>query len=239
MISVTRSLEGGAPIENRNLMLLFEIAGVEIYLTETMLATWIISIALILFAVVVRIKVKSFKDIPTGFQNILEIAVESMDNLVKTTVGEGLDFLSGYFFCVFAFILISNYSGLFGLRPPTSDLATTIPLALSTFVLIHVLGASAQKGEYFKQYLSPHPLFLPMNIIGEFAKPVSLAFRLFGNILGGVIILEFVYTMLPMALRFVLPDVIHAYFDLFAGTLQAFVFTVLSLTFIHIKADAG
>jgi F-type H+-transporting ATPase subunit a len=223
-------------IENKNLWLLFRFDGADVYVTETMLATWIIMAVLILVAVVVRIKAKHFKDVPSGFQNIIEIAVESMDNLVKDTVGEKLDFLSGYFFCVFAFILVSNFSGLVGLRPPTSDLATTLPLALSTFVLIHVLGVCLQKGGYFKSYLSPHPVFLPMNIIGEISKPISLSFRLFGNILAGVIVMEFVYSMLPWFLRFVLPDVTHIYFDLFAGTLQAFVFTVLSMTFINIKA---
>ena len=223
-------------MENKNLWLLFKIAGIEIYANETMLATWVISAALILFAVIVRIRVKSFKDIPSGFQNLIEVAVESMDNLVKTTVGDKLDFLSGYFFCMFAFILVSNYSGLVGLKPPTSDLSTTIPLALSTFVIIHALGIYTQKGKYFKQYISPNPIFLPINLIGEISKPVSLAFRLFGNILGGVIIMEFVYTLLPVFLRFVIPDILHAYFDLFAGTLQAFVFTVLSLTFIQIIA---
>ena len=222
-------------IENRNLALLFEWNGVDVYLTETMLSTWVVSIALIIFALVVRIRSKSFKDIPSGFQNLLEYAVEAMDNLVHSTVGDKLDFLGGYFFCIFAFILTSNYSGLVGLRPPTSDLATTLPLALSTFVIIHALGINMQKGKYFKQYLSPNPIFLPMNIIGEISKPISLGFRLFGNMLGGVIIIQFVYTLLPIFLRFVLPDILHIYFDLFAGTLQAFVFTVLSLTFIHMK----
>jgi len=223
-------------MENKNLWLLFHIAGIDIYVNETMLATWAVSAVLIVFALIVRRKVKSFKDTPSGFQNLIELAVESMDNLVKTTVGEELDYLSAYFFCMFAFILVSNFSGLAGLRPPTSDLATTIPLALSTFVLIHGMGIYKQRGNYFKQYISPNPIFLPINLIGEISKPVSLAFRLFGNILGGVIIIEFVYTLLPVFLRFIIPDILHAYFDLFAGTLQAFVFTVLSLTFIQIMA---
>ena len=228
--------EGVVTIENKNLWLLFNIVGIDVYVNETMLATWIVSGVLIIFALIVRMRVKSFKDTPSGFQNLIEMAVGSMDNLVKSTVGDKLDFLSGYFFCVFAFILAANFSGLFGLRPPTSDLATTIPLALSTFIIIHALGIYAQKGNYFKQYISPNPIFLPINLIGEIAKPISLAFRLFGNMLGGVIIMEFVYTLLPVLLRFAVPDIFHAYFDIFAGTLQAFVFTVLSLTFIQIIA---
>jgi len=190
---------------------------------------------LIILAIVVRVRLKSFKDIPSGFQNVIEVMVETMANLVKSTTGGNLDFLGGYFFSIFAFILVSNYSGLVGLRPPTSDLATTIPIALTTFILIHVLGIRAQKGKYFKEYLFPHPVFLPINIIGELARPVSLSFRLFGNILGGVIIINFMYDMMPRALQFIVPNIAHAWFDMFAGALQAFVFTVLSMTFINLK----
>ena len=71
--------------------------------------------------------------------------------------------------------------------------------------------------------------------MGELSKPVSLGFRLFGNMLGGLIIMGLVYEMLPFALRFVLPNILHAYFDIFAGALQAFIFTVLSMTFISQK----
>ena len=139
-----------------------------------------------------------------------------------------------------AFILFSNYSGMIlpWIRPPTTDLATTVPLALSTFMLIHIMGIKMQGKKYFKAYLEPNFLFLPINIIGELAKPFSLSFRLFGNILGGLIILELMYSMLPFVMRFILPNIGHIYFDLFAGALQAFVFTMLSLTFIHQKAGA-
>jgi F-type H+-transporting ATPase subunit a len=100
------------------------------------------------------------------------------------------------------------------------------------------MGIKTQGKKYFKGYLHPNPIFLPINLIGEFAKPLSLSFRLFGNILGGLIILQLMYSMLPLAFRFVLPNIGHIYFDLFAGALQAFVFTMLSLTFIYQKAGS-
>jgi len=223
-------------IENKNLWLLFEFHGEKIYLTESMVSTWVVMLILIILAIVVRIKLNFFKDKPSGLQNIIEIAIESIDNLVKSTMGEKLEFLSGYFFSIFAFILFANYIGLVGLRPPTTDLAVTLPLALSTFILIHCLGIAMQKGGYFKDYLRPNPVFLPLNIIGEFAKPLSLSFRLFGNMFGGFIIVQLVYSMLPFFLRFILPDIVHVYFDIFAGALQAFVFTMLSMSFIKLKA---
>ena len=201
-----------------------------------MVSTWVVMAALIGLALVVRAKLKSFKEIPSGFQNIIEMAVEAIANLVKNTMGGKMEFLGGYFFAVFAFILASNYSGLLGLRPPTSDIATTLPLALGTFVLIHITGVRMQKAKYFKEYLVPFPIFLPMNIIGEMSRPVSLSFRLFGNILGGVILMQIIYS-LPIIFQIVIPSALHAWFDLFVGALQAFVFTVLSLTFISLKAD--
>lgn len=221
---------------NKNLWLLFEWNGEKIYMTQTLLATWIVMGVLIALAVVVRIRLSSFQNVPRGFQNLIETAVETMANFARNTMGERMESLGGYFFSIFAFILLSNYSGLFGLRQPTADLATTAALALSTFVIIHAVGIYCQRGHYLKQYLSPFPLFLPLNIVGEIAKPISLAFRLFGNMLGGLIIIGLVYEMLPLALRLLLPSVLHAYFDVFAGALQAFIFTVLSMTFIQQKS---
>jgi F-type H+-transporting ATPase subunit a len=213
-----------------------------------MLGTLIVSAILVVFAVIVRVKLKNFKEVPeTGFQNAVEAMVDIFGNFAKGALGEKLEFLGSYFFGVFAFILVSNYSGLIGqaffisgyMKPPTSDLATTLPLALTTFVLIHFFGIKYRKGAYFKEYLSPFFIFLPFNILGQFAKPISLAFRLFGNLLGGIIILEIMYNMLPVVVRFVLPDIAHGFFDVFVGALQAFVFTMLSMTFITVMSMTG
>ena len=225
-------------IVNSNLLFLFEWNGVRIYITESMRTLWIVSALMIAFAVIVRVKLKKFKEIPSGFQNAVEALVEMMGGVTKGALGEKLEFLGPYFFGVFIFILVSNYIGLVpGLRPPTSDLATTMPLAIMSFILIHFCGMKMRKGSYFKEYLSPFPLFLPLNILGELARPLSLGLRLFGNILGGLIIIQVMYTMLPTAARFVLPNVGHALFDLFAGFLQAFVFIMLSMTFIRVKSS--
>lgn len=221
---------------NKNLWLLFEWNGEKFYVTQSLLATWIVMATLILIAVIVRLRMRSFKSVPRGFQNAVETVVEMMSNFAKSTMGDKLEGYGGYFFSIFAFILFSNYSGLLGLRPPTSDLATTAALAIATFVLIHFTGIRRQKGKYFKEYFSPNPILFPINLVGELSKPISLAFRLFGNLLGGVIIMGLVYEMLPLALRFVLPSVLHAYFDVFVGAMQAFVFTILSMTFISQKA---
>ena len=221
---------------NKNLAVLFEWGDTTVYLTESILATWVVMGILFLLTIYVNIRIRMFKMVPKGFQNVIEYAVETMRNFAMDSLGAEFEPLHGYFFGVITFLLFSNYSGMFGLRPPTSDVATTGALALITFAMIHTLGIKKGFLAYLKSYIEPNIVFLPINIIGEFASPISLALRLFGNILSGVIIGGLVYNMLPMLLRFFFPTIIHAYFDVMSGALQAFVFTVLSMTYIRDKA---
>jgi len=222
---------------NQNLAVLFEFGGTTIYLTQTLLATWIVMGVLIVFAIVVRIKLSKFKAIPTGFQNVVEIMVEAMDHFTINTMGESYRHYGAFFFGMFAFIISANYSGMLGLRPPTADLATTGSLAITIFLITHATGIKRMKLGYLKGFVQPNVIFLPINLIGEVSNLLSLCFRLFGNMLGGVIILGLAYQMFPFLLGFVLPSVLHAYFDVFAGMLQAFIFTVLSMTFIVQKGS--
>lgn len=219
-------------IGNRNLWFLFEVSGERIYVTETMLATWVVMAVLIIFGFIVKSKLQSFQEVPVSkFQNVVEFLVEALNNLSEDVLGEDLRHLGGYFFGVFMFVLASNYAGIVGLRPPTSDLTTTLPLALTTFILIHYVGISRQKFGYIKGYFAPFFLFMPLNVMGELAKPISLCFRLFGNILGGMILLQLCYMMLGM-FAFVFPAVPHIMFDFFGGALQSYIFIMLSMTFI-------
>ena len=133
------------------------------------------------------------------------------------------------------FIAVCNLSGLVGLRPPTADVATTLAFALTTFFMVHGFGIKEKGvGRYINDtLLSPMPFLLPLNLIGELATPISLSFRLFGNILGGTIIMGLVYAMFPWFLTLIgVPAALHMYFDIFAGTLQAFIFVMLSMTFV-------
>jgi F-type H+-transporting ATPase subunit a len=157
-----------------------------------------------------------------------------MNNFVTETMTEKYSYFGNWFFGVFCLILVSNLCGLLGFRAPTADLATTACLALSTFFLIHFMGITVQKGNYFKSYIEPIPVMLPMNIISELATPISLSFRLFGNILGGSIIMGMVYS-LPVWCKIAIPGVMHIYFDVFAGCIQTVIFVMLSMTFIKDK----
>lgn len=220
---------------NKKLWLLFSWGGTDVYVTESLRNSWVLMAIIIAAAIVLRIYISSFKSVPKGIQNVLEMAVEAIENLTVSMMGPGTGGFGAYFFGIFTYILLSNLSALFGVRPPTADLAFTAGMGLCTFIMIHFFGIVKGRKKYFKDYLQPVPLFLPLNIISELVLPVSLSFRLFGNVLGGMIIMGIIYELLPVALKILLPSVLHGYFDLFAGVLQAFIFTVLSMTYIGQK----
>jgi len=236
-------LESGLQLDIINHAVL-NLFGIEIWITDTMISTWIIMGVLITFAVIVRIKVRKFKEIPTGFQNAVEAIIELFENYLWSAVGDKLMFLGNWFFTLFIFILLSNLSGLIpGMRPPTADWSMTLGLALVTFILIQVMGVRYRKTEYIKSLFAPLPwwcplpLFLPINLIGEIAKPISLSFRLFGNMLAGLIMLSLVYALFPIFAQFVIPAALHVYFDLFSGVLQTYIFVTLSMTFVAVAAE--
>ena len=209
------------------------IGGIDVWITQTVVMTWIIMAVLIAFAVVVRVKLQSFAQVPSGFQNVIELIIETFDGFVKSTAGPKLQFLGNWYFMVFTFIFVANLSGIFGFRPPTADWNMTFAFALSTFILIQAMGLKYRGGKYIKGVLfEPHPLFLPMNIIGELARPVSLSFRLFGNILAGMILMGVVYNVAPVFVQIAIPAALHGYFDLITAALQTYIFCALSLAFI-------
>ena len=222
---------------NKNIAELIKIGEDTIYLTQTHISTWVVMGFLIISAIIIRLMLPRFRDIPGTFQNIVETIVELLSSFTRSNLEEHDKNYGCVYFSIFLFILISNLSGLFGLRPPTADLATTSALALITFILIHIESIINLRLGYLKSYIKPYPIFLPINLIGEISKPLSLAFRLFGNMLGGFIIIGLTYSMLPLLLRFLLPDVLHAFFDIFASALQAFIFTMLSMVFIKQKSS--
>lgn len=213
------------------------VGGVEIWITETIFNTWIIMSILIVFAIIARIKLRSFKVIPSGFQNIVEAIIEVFDNFATDTLGEKLSYIAPWFFMVFAFLLSSSLFSVFGLRAPTADWATTFALAFASFILMLFMGLKHRKGEYLKSFFEPHFIFFPLNLIGELAKPVSLSFRLFGNVLSGTIILTLYYALTPLLVQFGIPSLLHAFFDVVFGALQTYIFVIISLMYVKGAAE--
>ncbi|SHM46096.1 F-type H+-transporting ATPase subunit a [Anaerosporobacter mobilis DSM 15930] len=212
----------------------YTLFGHELYLTTTHISIIVVMLALIIFALVANrvIKKADPNKVPGTFLNIIEYIVEAIDNLTVANMGSkhGHKF-SNYIGTLFMFILLSNLSGLFGLRPPTADYGTTLALALITFAMIHYNGFKYQKASHVTNLFKPL-LLSPINIIGEIATPLSLSLRLFGNILSGTVLTGLIYGLLPKLLTLVWPGALHAYLDVFSGTIQAYVFCMLTMVFV-------
>jgi F-type H+-transporting ATPase subunit a len=155
---------------------------------------------------------------------------------------------SAYMGSVFIYLLVANISGLLGLAAPTANFSVTIVFAVITWLSIQTikLRENGVKG-YFQDLLEPFSFFLIPNIFSELAPLVSLPLRIFGNIIAGSVIMSLVYTFtawlsdfVPLIGNFnflgvVIAPVLHLYFDLFSGFLQAFLFISLSLIFIGVE----
>jgi len=223
----------------RTVIKLFEIDGQPVGITTTMINTWLVMIVLIIIAIIVRYKLSTFTDVPTGkFQNIVEAIVETLEGMVTGAMGQEHKGFAPFYSSMLIFILFCNLTGLIGLRPPTADIATTFALSITTFVMIQGYAiATNGLGGYLKGFFEPIPLLFPINLFGELANPISLSFRLFGNLIGGTVIMALVYGALPPLLQFGVPTILHFYFDIFAGALQSFIFVMLSMTFVSASLE--
>ena len=208
----------------------FTIFGIEI--TETIVITWIIMFILVVMAIITRIKMQK---VPGRFQLLMEMVVDGVHWLLDSTMGKGQRGFAPYIMTLTLFLLFANLTGVLMVRQPTADLNTTFALALVTFIMVHYHGIKAKGGfGYIKsQFFEPLAFMFPMNVVSELALPVSLSFRLFGNMLGGVVILYLMYEFAPV----VVPVIGHLYFDLFIGLIQTFIFVMLTLTFITLAKD--
>ena len=217
---------------------ILDLFGQEVWITQTIVNAWIIMVILIIIAIVIRFTMRKWKTIPEGSQNVVETLIGMFDNVVKDTAGEKFTEVGNWYFMVFCFLMMSSICSMVGLRPPTADWSTTFAFAMATVIIIQIMGLKHRKSKYLKSFIEPHFLFLPLNLIGELSRPISLSFRLFGNMLAGMILMTLVYELLPIYLRFFFPAALHAYFDIITGLLQAYIFCILSLSFISDAASA-
>ncbi|MFO7294727.1 MAG: FoF1 ATP synthase subunit a [Clostridia bacterium] len=198
--------------------------------TDAVCISWIVSAGLIIFAVIVRFCIfPRFQDIPRGFQNVLELLVEWVYSFSRDAVHEFSDELAPYIGTLVLYLGFANTIELFGLRPPTTYIVITFALSLITFFLINFYGIK-KKGLWgrIKNYGKPVPFIAPIKVLSDLAVPVSLASRMFGNILGGLVVMELIRKVVPV----VAPAFLSIYFTLFDGLIQTYIFITLSLTFI-------
>ena len=211
-----------------------------VYVTETVCWAVIVAAAMIVFAIVAT---RNMKRNPKGLQAVAELIVEFTYNFVKNTMGKHNIGFAPYIGTLFFFLLICNALGLIGQRAATADMNFTFAMGILVFFLIQY-NSIKSKGilGYFKEFADPYPFMIPIKIIEELVFPVSLSFRIFGNILAGFIIVElYMHLMeslsekahLPIPLlQAVTPLPVNAFFDVFEPFLQAFVFSILTMSFI-------
>ncbi|MGI5970823.1 MAG: FoF1 ATP synthase subunit A [Oscillospiraceae bacterium] len=203
-------------------------------LSTTIIYTWIVMVFLVSIAVILRLTVLRHMTVRPGrAQNVLELAVEWVNNYTHSTANNAGDGLASYIFTVAAFLVACAFLELFGLRTPTSDITLTFSLAFITFILINYYGIKKKGlGGRIKSMASPSPAILPIRIITDLALPVSMSARLFGNMLGGMIVMDLIYSALGTN-AVGIPSTIGLYFNVFHPLIQAFIFITLTLTFIN------
>lgn len=193
---------------------------------DTLMMTWLAMAIVILLAFAAT---RGIRLVPRRWQNLLEMAVVALLDQIEATMGTNGKKLAPMIITLFLFLLVSNWLGLIpGLSSPTSDLNTTLGLALMVIVLVHVLGVMYKGGlTYIKHFFEPYIPFVVINLIEELAKPITLSFRLFGNILAGEVLIIILGILVP----YVIPTAWLA-FSVFVGAIQAFIFTMLSMSYL-------
>jgi F-type H+-transporting ATPase subunit a len=213
--------------------LVIPVAGYNIVLNiEAIVMAWIVFAVLLLFAVLAARK-RGF--VPRRFQIIAEMIIGQLYQLTEDALDRKQAEKYGPMVCaLFLFMLISNWLGIIPhLEEPTKDLNTPLSLGLMGFVVAHYAGIKSKGFKaYSKEYFQPMFFMMPLNLIGELAKIVSISFRLFGNIMGGSII---ILVVSHLTYSLVLPPFLNAFFGLFVGTIQAFVFTMLTVVYISVQ----
>lgn len=213
----------------------WNIGGVTVH-GQVLLTSWIVMGILIVTSILAT---RNIQRIPNGLQNFMEYALEFLRDLVKNQIGEKeyrpwVPFIG----TLFLFIFVSNWSGALvpwklihlpggELAAPTNDINTTVSLALLTSLAYFYAGFSSRGLGYLKKYVEPTIILLPINILEDFTKPLSLSFRLFGNILADELVVAVLVLLVPLFLP--LPLMV---LGLFTSAIQALIFSTLAAAYI-------
>jgi F-type H+-transporting ATPase subunit a len=203
---------------------------------QVFLASWVVIAALL---VVCILATRNVQRVPSGMQNFMEYALEFVRDLAKSQIGETeyrpwVPFVG----TLFLFIFISNWGGALvpwklihlpegELAAPTNDINTTVALALLTSVAYFYAGLSRKGLGYFADYAQPTPIMVPFKIIEDFTKPLSLSFRLFGNILADELVVAVLVFLVPLFVPIPLMVL-----GLFTSAIQALIFATLAASYI-------
>ena len=202
-------------------------------INSSIVIEWGFMLLCVVAALLLRVFViNKFSEKPKGAQNALEFIVKTCEDYANKYVHDN-GFLGGYIFALGVFLICAAISEVLGLRSPASDINVTGALGLCTFILINYYGIrkTGVLGR-IKWFMKPAWFMFPINIVTTCVIPVSLACRLFGNILGGMIILELLYHTLGVASVGPIAGV-GLFFSVFHPLIQAYIFITLTLTFIN------
>ena len=215
--------------------LYWNIAGLTVH-GQVLLVTWLV-IAIILTIAVLG--TSNLEQVPKGLQNFVEAVFEYVASIAKDQLGE-YEYRPWvpYVGTIFLFIFVSNWLGALvpwkliklpegELAAPTNDINTTVAISLLTSLSYFYAGFKAKGLGFFARYISPTPIFLPLNILEDFTKPLSLSFRLFGNVLADEIVVSVLCLLVPLFLP--LPVMV---LGIFASSVQALVFATLAAAYI-------
>lgn len=210
---------------------LFHIGPLEV--TSEVTTMWAIMAVIVIVSI---IGTRNMQRIPSGVQNVLEMLIEMYENFWTDILGpkrtrQFMPILASFFIL----ILCSNYSGMLpmsgelpGLKAPTSNVSTTGGLAIVVFFLCIFLGLKTKGLGWFKHFIQPIPILLPINILEQFTRPLSLALRLYGSIYGEEMVVASLFALVPI----MLPVAMQCLGVLF-GAIQAFVFTLLASIYLE------
>jgi F-type H+-transporting ATPase subunit a len=216
--------------------LYWQIGGLKVH-GQVFITSWIV-IGLLLIAS--SAATRNVQRIPRGIQNLMEYALEFVRDLTKNQIGEKeyrpwVPFVG----TLFLFIFVANWSGALvpwkllklpegELAAPTNDINTTVALALLVSLAYFYAGFKKKGLGYFAKYVQPTPVLLPIAILEDFTKPLSLSFRLFGNILADELVVGVLVLLVPLFVP--LPVML---LGLFTSAIQALVFATLAAAYIH------
>ena len=203
---------------------------------QVFITSWIVIAILVIAAIA---GTRNIQRIPKGMQNFMEYVLEFVRSLAKEQIGEK-DYRSWVPFVgtLFLFIFVSNWSGALvpwrlvevpnsELAAPTNDINTTVALALLTSLAYFYAGISKKGLGYFADYAEPTPIMVPFKILEDFTKPLSLSFRLFGNILADELVVAVLVLLVPLFVP--LPLMV---LGLFLSAIQALIFATLAASYI-------
>jgi F-type H+-transporting ATPase subunit a len=203
---------------------------------ETVIVSGLVVFSLILF---LFLGTSNLKKIPEGLQNLIEVLYELVKSIALTQMGPSYysQFLP-FVATIFLFVLGSNLAGALipwklleipsgELAAPTNDINTTACLAILTSLAYFSAGLKIKGIGYFARYIKPAPFFLPINIVEDFTKPLSLNFRLFGNVVADELTVTVICSLVPLIIP--LPIMM---LGLFASSIQALIFSTLAANYI-------